>query len=264
MSLKDITLGRYVYGESLLHNLDPRTKLLCLLFVTIGLFAGNGWYSIGLAGFYAITACLLSELHLSYIFRSLIPFRWLIIMTFLLNVIFVGGHTLIEAPLPYGGIAREGLNSGLIYSARIAILIITASLLTLTTQPVVLVAGVEKLLGPFSKIGLKPHEIAISMVITIRFIPVFLDEAIKIHKSHKARGLDPESGLRAKLTSVSILILPLFASALRRAEELAVAMECRLYRSSAARTRYNDMDMTVQDWITLLATFLFAILMIIF
>ena len=263
MSLKDITLGRYVYGESVLHRLDPRSKLLCLLLIMSVLFAGSGWYSIGLAAFYTVSACMLSGLHLSYILRSLMPFKWLIIITFLLNVLFVGGHTLVEAPLPYGGITSEGLASGAIYSARITILVLMSSLLTLTTQPVILVTGVEKLLAPGEKIGLKPHEIAIAMVITIRFVPVFLDEAVKIRKSHIARGLKPGGGLYTRLKSASILLLPLFVSAIRRAEELACAMECRLYRTSASRTRYNDTSMTTRDWAALFITIIFAIGMVI-
>ena len=184
-------------------------------------------------------------------------------MTFLLNVIFVGGHTLIEAPLPYGGITTEGFELGLIYCLRILILVLMASLLTLTTQPVNLVTGVEKLLSPFSKIGLRPHEIAIAMVITIRFIPVLLDEAIKIRKSHAARGLRPEGGLFARIKSISYLLLPLFTSAIRRAEELAVAMDCRLYRTPVTRTRYNDTQMTARDWTAMLITFIFAIGMVV-
>jgi energy-coupling factor transport system permease protein len=254
MSLKDITLGQYVYADSLVHSLDPRTKLACTLIIMTGLFIGNSWLSIVLAGIYVFTAGILSRLPLSYLFRSLLPFKWLIIITFLLNVLFVGGYTVVEAPLPFGGITREGVDSGLIYSARIAILIIAASLLTLTTQPVVLVTGVEKLLAPFSKIGLKPHEIALAMVITIRFIPVFIDEAVKINKSYRARGFNTQKGIAVKLKAVSLLLMPLFASALRRADELAIAMECRLYSGSSVRTRYHDTRMTVRDWITLLVT----------
>ncbi|MFC1539806.1 energy-coupling factor transporter transmembrane component T family protein, partial [Candidatus Latescibacterota bacterium] len=196
MSIKDITLGRYVYGESILHRLDPRTKLICMLIVMTVLFAGSGWIPFVLVGAYAVAACVFSGLHLSYIIRSLLPFKWLILITFILNVFFVGGHIIIElSPLPYGGISAEGIQAGVIFSARIMILVMMASLLTLTTQPVVLVAGVEKLLGPFSRIGIKPHEVALAMVITIRFIPVLLDEAKKIQKSHIARGLKVKNGI---------------------------------------------------------------------
>ena len=190
------------------------------------------------------------------------PFKWLIILTVILNVLFVGGHILIEAPLPYGGITLEGLNIGLLYGARISILVITASLLTLTTEPVVLVDGVEKLLQPFSRVGLKPHEIALAMVITIRFIPVLLDEAVKIRKSHAARVLRPV-GIRDNLKSVSLLLLPLFTSAVHRAEDLATAMESRLYRSEAQRTRYNEIRMTRKDWVVITVSLLFVLCMVV-
>jgi len=134
-----------------------------------------------------------------------------------------------------------------------------ASLLTLTTEPIVLVDGVEKLLKPFSKIGLKHHEIAIAMVITIRFIPILLDEAHKIRKSHIARGLRPDKDLRHKIRSASILLLPLFASAVRRAENLAVAMDCRLYRSDMKRTRYIETKISLKDWTALSISFIFAL-----
>jgi len=259
MSLKDITLGRYIYRESLLHRLDPRTKLLCTMLIMTGLFLGNSWQSLVLAGVYTVGACILSALSLPYLVRSLLPFKWLILITFLLNAVFIGGHILIEAPLPYGGITSEGLESGVLYTARIMILVLMASLLTLTTQPVVLVTGIEKLLGPFSKIGLKPHEIAIAMVITIRFIPVFLNEAVKIQKSYIARGFSPKRGLSTRLRSISMLLLPLFTSAIKRAEELAVAMECRLYGNPVKRTRYKDSNMNSQDWTALLITVIFTI-----
>ncbi|MFA6472904.1 MAG: energy-coupling factor transporter transmembrane component T [Candidatus Latescibacterota bacterium] len=259
--MKDITLGRYIYGVSLLHQLDPRTKLASILLIMSGLFIKDSWYPLGIAGLYTVIAALLSGLPFFYLVRSLTPFKWLIILTVVLNVLFVGGHILIEAPLPYGGITAEGLNLGLLYGARIALLVITASLLTLTTEPVVLVDGVEKLLRPFSRFGLKPHEIALAMVITIRFIPVLLDEAVKIRKSQAARGLRP-AGMRGNLKSVSILLLPLFTSAVHRAEDLATAMESRLFNSGSQRTRYNEICMTRKDWIVIAVSLLFVLCMI--
>ena len=262
MSLKDITLGRFVYGKSLLHRLDPRTKLLLLFVVMIGLFAGNGWAALGLATCCALIGCLLSGLPLLYLLRSLVPFKWLIAMTFLLNVLFVGGHILVEAPLPYGGITSEGIELGLLYSLRIALLILLASLLTLTTQPVTLVAGVEKLLKPFAGIGgFNPHETAIAMVITIRFIPVLLGEAVKIQKSHRALGLRTDTGIGVKLRSISLMLTPLFVSAIKRAEDLAVAMDSRLYRGAAQRTRYHDTRMMNLDWSVLAVGITVALVM---
>lgn len=262
MSIRDITLGRYVHGASLLHRLDPRTKLAATLLLMAGLFARSGWHTLLVAGAFVALAAALSGLTASALFRSILPFKWFIILTVLLNVLFTGGHILLPAPLPYGGITREGLELGLLFGARIAALVILASLLTLTTEPVALVDGVEKLLRPFSRVGLKPHDIATAMVITIRFIPVLLDEALKIRKSHAARGLRPV-GLRANLKSVSLLLVPLFTSAVRRAEELAVAMDCRLYRSGESRTRFRELHMTPADWAALGVSLVFAAVMLV-
>lgn len=260
MSIRDITLGRYVHGDSILHRLDPRTKLFSAFLVMGGLFARNTWHP-ALTGFgFVILAGALSGLPPSFLLRSILPFRWLIIITIILNVVFTGGHILVEAPLPFGGVTDEGLRSGLLYGARIGLLVVIASLLTLTTEPVVLVDGIEKLLRPFSRLGLQSHEIATAMVITIRFIPVLLDEAMKIRKSHAARGLRP-SGLRANIKSVTILLIPLFISAVRRAEELAVAMDSRLYRNDTQRTRYREIRMVSRDWLALTVSFLFAVVM---
>lgn len=251
MSLKDITLGRYVHGTSIIHRLDPRTKFISLLLLMGGVFGGKSWPALIVAGLFTMTACLLSGLSPRYMVRSLMPFKWLILVTVVLNMLFVGGHILVEAPLPYGGITREGLEFGLLYGGRITLLVLAASLLTLTTEPIILVAGVEKMLAPLSKIGVRPHEVATAMVITIRFIPVLLDEAVKIRKSHAARGFDPGKGLGNRLKSVSLHILPLFGSAIRRAEHLAIAMDCRLYRCEAQRSRYKEIRMAASDWTAL-------------
>ncbi len=271
MSIKDITLGRYVHGTSIIHQLDPRTKLMCIMIVMAGLFSGNGWIPLIVSGVYTIAACLLSGLSLSYLARSVLPFKWLIIVTILLNMLFVGGHiselniylpALIKALLPYGGITQEGIELGLLYGGRIALLVLSASLLTLTTEPVVLVSGIEKLLAPLSRIGIKPHEIATAMVITIRFIPVLLDEAVKIRKSHVARGFKPGKGLGNRLRSVTMMLMPLLTSSIRRAEHLAIAMDCRLFHNEGLRTRYKEIRMALKDWAALFVTMLYFFVLV--
>ena len=259
MAIKDITLGKYVHSDSFLHRLDPRAKLISLLVVMTGLFSANGLASLLMAGLFTALAATVSGLKWSYLFRSLLPFKWLILITLLLNILFVGGHIIVEAPLPYGGVTAEGLSAGMVYGIRLALLILLASILTLTTQPVVLVAGIEKLLGPLKLLKIDPHEIAIAMVITIRFIPVLLGEAEKIRKSQVARGLKPGGGPIRRMRSMTHLIMPLVMSSLRRAEELAVAMECRLYRGSADRTRYHEIHMTSWDWTVIVGTLIFTI-----
>ena len=262
MSIRDITLGRYVYGESILHRLDPRTKLISLLVLMTGLFAGNAWTAVAVTTGYTVIAMALSGLRVSYILRSLMPFKWLIIIAVFINMLFVGGHIVIEAPLPYGGITSEGISNGLLYGSRIAILVLAASIMSLTTEPIVLVDGIEKLLMPFRRIGLHPQEIATAMVITIRFIPILLDEAEKIRKSHLARGFRPDRGIRTRIRSASLMLMPLFTSAVFRAEHLATAMECRLYRPGAERTRLREISMTSADWLALALTLIVTLAMV--
>ena len=134
MSLKDITLGHYIFGTSLLHRLDPRTKLLSICIVMVGLFTGSGWTAPIIAAAFTCAAWVVSGFSFSSIVRSLLPFKWLILMTVVLNILFVGGHIIFEAPLPYGGITREGLEFGLLYGVRITLLIVSASLLTMSTE----------------------------------------------------------------------------------------------------------------------------------
>jgi energy-coupling factor transport system permease protein len=252
LSFKDITLGRYLHGDSIIHNLDPRTKLIGMFAMMSAIFIGKGVISLSAAVIFTITAIMLSELSILYILKTLLPFKWLLIITFMLNILFVGGQILIDAPLPYGGITVEGLATGTSYTLKLTLLIVLASVMTLTTQPISLVAALETFFKPFKRFGVRPGEIATAMVITLRFIPVFIDEAVKIRKSHIARGLNPKSGLREKIKSAYIMLLPLFVSAVRRAEELAVSMECRLYTGDSGRTRYHEIIMKKADYFALI------------
>lgn len=253
MSIRDITLGRYLYGESILHRLDPRAKLVSSLAVMTGIFAGGGFYALAVAAAFTLLCVAISGIPAGTFARSILPFKWLIILTVALNVLFTGGIILFEAPLPYGGVTREGLSLGILYGTRIAVLVAAASLLTLTTEPVALVDGIEKMLRPLARFGLRPHDIATAMIITIRFVPVLMDEAVKIRKSCAARGFRPLR-LRGGLRFVSLLLVPLLTGAIRRAEDLALAMDCRLYRVGAERTRYRELRMEKKDWAAILMT----------
>jgi energy-coupling factor transport system permease protein len=215
-----------------------------------------------MAGLAIVTACAISGIPARYLARSLIPFRWLILLTFFLNVLFTGGRILVAGPLPFGGITAEGLVSGTIYSLRLLLLVMGASLLTLTTQPVMLVAAVEKLLAPFKWLGFNTQDFALSMMITIRFIPVLIDEAVKIRKSYVARGFNPDRNFAARMQGMSMLMLPLLNSTFRRAEELALAMECRLYRGDAARTRFFELSMAGRDWLALIVVLVVSGMMV--
>jgi len=259
MSVRDIAIGRYIHGSSVLHGLDPRTKILSLIAVTVVLFSRDRAASVLMAGVFAFTACLLSGIGPKFLIKSLLPFKWLIILTIVLKAVFVGGTILVRAPLPFGGVTVEGLQAGLLYGGRIALLVLTASLLTFTTEPIVLVDGIEKLMRPLARVGVHPHDTALAMVITIRFIPILFDEAEKIRKSFVARGFSPTGGIGLRLRYLAMLILPLFHSAVRRAETLAVAMDCRLYRSGETRTRFNETTMRRRDAAALAVSVLFAI-----
>lgn len=256
MSFKDITLGRYLHGDSVMHSFDPRTKLIGMFAVMSAIFIGKGILSLSAALLFTIVLIMLSKLSIAYILKTLMPFKWLLIITFMLNILFVGGRILIDAPLPYGGITEEGLITGISYTVKLTLLIVLASLMTLTTQPISLVAALETFFKPLKRFGVRPGEIAMAMVITLRFIPVFIDEAVKIRKSHIARGLNPKSGLREKIKSAYIMLLPLFVSAVRRAEELAVSMECRLYTGDSGRTRYHEIRMKKADSFALILVFI--------
>ena len=260
MSIRDITLGQFVHADSPVHHLDPRSKLLCMIILTVTLFSG-GWKILAGQALFAGLAISVARIKPGYLIRGLRPFIWLVVFTVLMNVLFVGGHIIIEAPLPYGGITKEGITAGMVYGGRIIVLITLASLLTLTTEPVTLVSGIEKALRPFNRFGINARDIALSMVITIRFIPVLMEEAIRIRKSFMARGFNPSRSLTARLKSVSMMLMPLFTSVVRRADELALAMDCRLYRSGAEHSCYRDISLEARDAAAVTVTLIWSMTM---
>ncbi len=247
MALKDITIGRYVHGVSFAHRLDPRTKLFILAVLATAMFSAQGLASLGAACAVMFAMAVSTGIGAGYLLRGLMPFKWLFAAALVLNVLFTGGHIIVEAPLPYGGVTSEGLAAGVIAGGRIALAVLLASLVTLTTEPVVLVDGVEKLLRPLGRFGLHSHGAALAMVITIRFVPILIEEATFIRKSLEARGGRAERGLRRRLKLVGYLFVPLFAAGIRRAEHLATAMECRLYDADGPRTRYREVRFGGRD-----------------
>lgn len=247
MALRDITIGRYIAGNSPVHRLDPRTKLAGLAVLTTALFAVDGLPNLAVAAAVSLAIGAFTRLGTGTLFRGVLPFRWLILAAVLLNLLFTGGRILVEAPLPYGGITLEGLTAGVLSGGRLAVLVYLAAILTLTTEPVVLVDGIEKLLRPLRRLGLHPQEAALAMVITIRFIPILIDEATDIRKSLAARGFGPDRPFREMIAVAPYLFTPLLEGGIRRAEHLAVAMECRLYRYGAVRTRYREVRFGTLD-----------------
>ena len=256
--LKDVSLGQYYPGNSFVHALDPRTKLLMTLTVVVSLFLVNSF--TGLLGFAGMTlvTCLLARIPVTYLLRSLRPLIFIIVLTFVLNAFFTSGE--VEYRIWFIGVSREGVVRGVFMASRLSILVLSSSLLTLTTSPMALTDGLERLMMPLTRIGVPAHEFAMMMTIALRFIPTLLEEAEKTMKAQMARGADFESGnifVRAK--SFIPLLVPLFVGAFRRADDLATAMEARCYRGGEGRTRMKVIRIGYKD---ALAALIFAPLLV--
>lgn len=245
--LADIMLGQYFHGNSVIHQLDPRTKIISTVLFISSIFLAENYqaYSI-IAGFVALVIGL-AGIPVIMIVRSLKPLWFIIILTLLIHVFTTPGTVLYTVgPLT---ITQEGLRQGLLMSLRLVFLIIISSLLTFTTSPVALTDGIERLLKPFKKIGLPAHELAMMMTIALRFIPTLLEETDRIMKAQMARGADFTSGnLLRRARNMIPLLVPLFISAFRRADELATAMEARCYRGGDQRTRMKQLKIAKRDW----------------
>ena len=256
--IKDITIGQYVPGESFIHKLDPRTKILISLFYIICLFVVDKFigYTI-IVGFLGL-AVYIAKLSVRYLYKGLKPVFFLIILTSVLNIFMLRGGELIFE-LGFIKIYEEGLVTAAFMAIRLVLLIMGTSVLTLTTSPIELTDGIERLLKPIGKEI--AHELAMMMTIALRFIPTLIDETDKIMKAQKARGADFESGgLIQKAKNLIPLLVPLFISSFRRAEELAMAMEARCYRGGAGRTRMKVLKFTSKDTIAfIMAAILIAV-----
>lgn len=256
--MREITIGQYIPGNSIVHRLDPRTKIILTLAYMILLFALNNFYGYIFPAAFLILATLLSRIPVRYLVKGLKPLVLIIALTFVLNSFMVKGRVIYElGPLD---ITYEGLSQGAFMAIRLILLITGTSILTLTTSPIALTDGIERLLSPFRKIGVPAHELAMMMTIALRFIPTLLEETDKIMKAQMARGADFESGnLINRAKNMVPLLVPLFISAFRRADDLAMAMEARCYRGSENRTRLKELKMTSLDIATYAVFVLFAI-----
>lgn len=248
--LKDITLGQYFPGDTIIHRLDPRTKLLFVVFYIIALFTAKSWVSFGIIFAVLVVSILLSKLTLKTIFKGLKSLMIIIIFTAVLNMFFTQGEPLVEFWVIT--ITKEGVVKAVLMVLRIIMLITGTQLLTYTTSPIALTDGMELLLGPLKKIHLPVHELSMMMSLALRFIPTLIEETDKIMSAQKARGADFESGnLIEKAKALIPLLVPLFVSAFRRAEELATAMESRCYHGDNGRTRMKQLRMHRLDYIVL-------------
>lgn len=261
--IKDITIGQYIPGDSFVHRLDPRIKIILSMLFIVNLFLLNNFFGyIFIVAFIVITV-LISGLSFKYIYKGLKPIFILLIITALLNTLMTRGDVIVFQ-WKFIVIYKEGLETAGFMILRLVFLIIGTSILTLTTSPIELTDGIEKLLNPFKKIGVPAHELAMMMTIALRFIPTLIDETDKIMKAQMARGADFDGkNIVKKAKSLIPLLVPLFVSSFRRADELAMAMEARCYKGGEGRTRMKILKLTYNDLIACLFFILFSILVIV-
>lgn len=255
--LKDITLGQYFPGNTVAHKLDPRTKLILTVLYIVGLFCAKSFASYGLMVALLILSVVVSGVKPKALFRGLKPVLIIICFTAVLNLFYTPGKELVSFWI--FTITLEGIFTAFFMVLRITLLIMGTFLLTYTTSPISLTDGMETLLGPLKKIKVPVHELAMMMSIALRFIPTLIEETDKIMSAQKARGADFENGsLIQRAKALVPILVPLFISAFRRADELAVAMECRCYNGGAGKTKLHVLHYAGRDYITL-SLFLFTV-----
>jgi len=251
MALKDITLGQYFPGSSPVHKLDPRTKIIAVVLYIVSLFLCKSFVSYGIMFLLLAASIKISKVPLKSILNGLKPVLFLACFTAILNLFYTPGDTVLVKVWVLT-ITLEGVLNAFFMVLRIMMLIAGTFLLTYTTSPILLTDGLEALLNPLKKIGLPVHELAMMMSIALRFIPTLIEETDKIMSAQRARGADFESGgIIQRAKSLIPLLVPLFISSFRRADELAVAMECRCYRGGQGRTRLRQLKYGSGDAVAL-------------
>ena len=246
--LRDITLGQYFPGNTVIHRLDPRVKLLITILYIVALFMAKSYISYGIMLLWLILEVIISKIKIKALFKGLKPIIIIVIITGVLNLFYTPGEPVAE--LFWGlTITAEGIRAACFIIIRIVMLLAGTFLLTYTTSPLMLTDGMELLLNPLNKIKVPVHELAMIMSIALRFIPTLIEETDKIMNAQKARGADFESGnIFKKAKAMVPILVPLFISAFRRADELAVAMECRCYHGGKGRTRMKQFKLAGRDF----------------
>lgn len=249
--LKNITLGQYFPGNTVIHRLDPRTKLIMTILYIAALFSAKWVVSYLLIFFFLIAAIRLSKIKAGIILRGIRPLIVIICITGILNAFYTPGEVLVKFWI--FTITKEGVVAAVFMVSRIIMLITGTFLLTYTTSPIMLTDGLEKLMDPLKKIKVPVHELSMMMCIALRFIPTLIEETDKIMSAQKARGADFETGgLIKRATALIPILVPLFVSAFRRADELAIAMESRCYHGGEGRTRLKQLAYETRDYVTLI------------
>ena len=259
--MKDITIGQFFPGNSVIHKLDPRFKIMFTLFYIVAVFLANSLVAYLMVALFVFGSIFLSGIPVKHTLRGLKSVLFIIVFTAIFNLFLTEGEPLFSiGPLTA---TKEGLHLTVLMIARVFFLIIGTTLLTFTTSPIMLTDGIESLLKPFAKIGLPSHELAMMMTIALRFIPTLIEETDKIMKAQTARGADFESGnLFQRAKNFVPLLVPLFISAFRRADELATAMECRCYHGGQNRTRMRVLKAGIRDALAAVVVLIFCGLII--
>ena len=250
--IRDITLGQYYASDSPIHRLDPRVKIIATLLFIIELFIVDNFIGFGICAAVLAAVIIVSRVPLSFIMRGLKPILFILFFTFALNIFMVKGEVIWEWKFLH--ITREGIQIAVFMAIR----------LVLTTKPLSLTDGIERLLSPLARFKFPSHEIAMMMTIALRFIPTLLEETDKIMKAQQARGADFESGgLMKRAKALIPVLVPLFVSAFRIAQDLAMAMEARCYHGGENRTRMHEMKLRTRDFVTFALEAIFLALIII-
>lgn len=258
----NVTIGQYYPASSILHRLDPRTKLFATLAVITLLFIVNNFIGYGFVILCLAIIIKLSKVPPKYMFKGLKGIIFLLMFTVILNIFFAPGETVIFS-LGFIRVTLEGLILASQMALRLVILVVFSSILTLTTSPIQLTDAIEYSLKPYKKIGVPAHEIAMMMTIALRFIPTLMEELDKIIKAQMARGADFETGnIVKRAKSLVPVLVPLFISSFRRADDLAIAMESRCYRGDENRTRMKELKFKKRDYIAFVVLILFGIAVI--
>ena len=259
--MKDITLGQYYQAESVIHRLDPRVKLVGTLLYMISLFVYNNIFCYIVAAILLAVVIALSKVPIGYMLKGMRAIMFIMIFTVIFNVFFTNGDNLVEFWIFH--ISKEGIRMAILMMVRLTLLIISASIMTLTTTPNRLTDGLEKLFRPLKLIKLPVHEIAMMMSIALRFIPILMEEADKIVKAQTARGARFDSKkLTERAKSLIPLIVPLFISAFRRASDLALAMEARGYHGGDGRTKLYPLKYASRDYISYAVLILYVAIIV--
>ena len=244
--LREITLGQYYPVDSVLHRMDPRTKLMGTLLFIISLFCMDSFFGYGVSVLFLAAVIRLSKVPFKFMVRGLKAILVLLLISVSFNLFLTDGEVLVR--LGFLKITLEGVRTAAFMALRLIFLVLGSSVMTLTTTPNELTDGLEKGLGFLNKVGVPVHEVAMMMSIALRFIPILIEEADKIMKAQMARGADFESGnLIQRAKSMVPLLVPLFISAFRRATDLAMAMEARCYRGGEGRTKMKPLHYEKRD-----------------